>query len=126
MPQKANEPEATMSAMPTVVVKMINASGNYSNSGQTVNVTIQFPKYGGEVQGSLSGDCEGSLTGVYKDNSLEGTGSGVCKMFFLTFDATITYTGIVNLENQKVKLDFKGTAEKYTHEGSVQLQTVNE
>ena len=122
LPQKANEPEATMSATPTIVVEMLSASGSYSNEGQTVNVAMEFPKYGGDVQGSFSGDCEGSLIGMYKNNSLEGSGSGVCKMPFFTFDATITYTGSVDVENQKVKLDFKGKAEKYTHEGNVQLQ----
>lgn len=118
----ASQPQPnTPSPTPTETIKMLHASGTYSNSGVSVGVSLKFPENGGQVSGKFSGVCEGSFSGTYDQDIIEGNGSGVCKILILTLDATIEAKGKVDKENKRIDMNFNGKASEYTHSGTIHL-----
>jgi len=88
-------------------------SGLYKLSSYNVNFNITLPKNGGPINGSLSGTCDGTITGNASkpdDNGngmLEGQYSGDCKpiptLSFKTH-ASGTFTGNVQFKDKKAQI----------------------
>ena len=57
-------PTISITTTPTPI-QYIAAVGTYSDYGKTVNISIKFPKEGGNLTGSISGVCTGTVSGQY-------------------------------------------------------------
>ncbi len=78
------------------VSQIITATTILSASGKTIHLAMQYPSLGGNITGTISGDCNGTLSGIYdgpNTQTLSGKGSATCPMGFISVSADISYTG---------------------------------
>lgn len=111
-------PTISITTTPTPI-QYIAAVGTYSDYGKTVNISIKFPKEGGNLTGSISGVCTGTVSGQYSKGEIYGTISGRCSEEKLGFAfenkgdidtavAKATYKGKVDLSKKIIRVDFDG------------------
>ena len=86
----------------------VTATGTYSYKDYSVVVTMNIPLEGGSVTGSMSGTCDGSVTGA-------------CSPFFVNIPASADYSGIVNKDSKTVPVSFTGRGAGLTHKDSMSL-----
>ena len=105
--------------------EVITKSGQYTISGQTVTYTVNFPKNGGEVTGSLGGLCSGEIKGDFDGQEggvFTGSVNPSCGVAFLRFSTNVTFTGNLFLNQGRANLDWQGNIPSTPGSGNV---TVN-
>lgn len=106
-------PQATPTPTPNVVIQenMVIRSGEISYSGQSVKYSINIPKNGGDITGSISGVCTGDITGTYdgiEGGKVSGEANPSCGIAFLRQTFNISYDGQLYLKQGKVDLNWEG------------------
>ncbi len=98
----------------------VTATGVVSNDKGTVTFTLTFPREGGTVTGSFSGDCDGNIKGTYAGNggSISGEGKGSCSF---VFPASGNFSGSVNEASKTVNLSGNAKISGFGGEGSLTL-----
>lgn len=118
-------PKDTMKNKSTVNQKMIHASTDISQYGKTVHLDAQFPKDGGSMKGTISGDCDGTVSGIYsgesKGKTLTGTATASCPVAIFSINVTIDFNGTVNEKDTQAKLSYSAKAQGNTKTGSTTL-----
>jgi len=82
---------------------------------------MNIPLAGGPISGSVSGTCEGRVTGSNNGGSLTGSMSGACSPFIMAVPASATFSGSVNKAGKTVPVSFSGKGGSFTHNGSLTL-----
>lgn len=103
---------------------VVTATGPYSYKDYSITMTAQIPLEGGEVTGSVSGDCSGKVTGTYNGEnggSITGKLAGACNVFFVNVPAKATFSGVVNKDSKTVPITFQGSGGGFSHEDSMSL-----
>src|SRR3990167_1695508 len=101
---------------------VVTATGPYSYKDYSITMTEQVPLEGGEVTGSVTGDCNGKVTGTYDGadgGSISGKMAGSCSLFFVNVPASATFGGVVNKESKTVPISFHGSGGGFSHEDSI-------
>ncbi|MDO8648886.1 MAG: hypothetical protein Q7R81_03820 [Candidatus Peregrinibacteria bacterium] len=99
------------------------ATGVYSYKDYSVTVTANIPLEGGNVTGSVSGACEGSVKGTYDGQSgvIKGRLAGSCDPFVIKIPSSADFNGSVNKAGKTVPIDFNAKGGSFTHNGSMVL-----
>lgn len=98
----------------------VTATGTYEYKGYSVNITMNIPLEGGNVTGSVSGTCEGSIRGA-NGSGVSGKFSGTCDPFFVKIPASGDWSGSVNKAGKTVPIQFTGGGGGLSHQGSTTL-----
>lgn len=95
-------------------------SGEYGGENRSVSVSMHIPLAGGEVTGSFSGDCDGTIKGTYAGGggSIRGSGKGSCAF---VIPASGNFSGTVNESSKTVPVRGSGSAAGFSGEGSLTL-----
>ena len=70
-------------------------------------MSAAIPKEGGNVTGTISGDCSGTITGKYdgKDNgTISGKSQMNCSLAIIQIPGTVTFNGTVNKTAKNAQL----------------------
>lgn len=115
--------QATPTPTPSVVIQenMVIRSGEISYSGQSVKYSINIPKNGGEVTGSVTGICEGNIKGTYdgvEGGKISGTASPSCGVAFVRQTFNISYEGQLYLSQGRANLNWEGNIPSTSGKGS--------
>ncbi len=116
--------EEVFSEKPADQKGVVTATGPYAFKDYSVTMTLKIPLEGGNVTGTVAGDCGGKITGSYdgKNNGgISGKFAGVCGVFFVNVPASATLGGIVNKDGKTVPISFQGNGGGFSHEGSMAL-----
>lgn len=100
---------------------IITRSGVLTYSGQSVNYTINVPKDGGQFTGSVSGVCQGSLTGNYdggEGGKINGQLNPSCGIAFVRQTFNINFDGKLYLKQGKIDLNWEGNIPSTPGKGS--------
>lgn len=122
-----HNPAATPHAQVTPVAPVSYvATKQYTYEGHTATIHFSIPKSGGDVTGTISGDCNGNITGTYDggDNGkINGNIQTACQVYFFSIPATGTYSGVVHTEDKTVDLtvDVKADGFEKTQQVSLPL-----
>ncbi len=103
---------------------VVTATGPYSYKDYSINMTVQIPLEGGAVNGTISGDCNGKVTGSYdgtEGGSISGKMAGACNVFFVNVPASATFGGVVNKTSKTVPISFQGSGGGFSHSDSMSL-----
>lgn len=101
---------------------VVTASGPYSYKGYSITMTANIPLEGGEVTGTVTGDCKGRVTGTYDgEQIITGELDGSCSVFFVNVPASATFNGIVDEESNTAPISFEGSGGGFSHSGSLTL-----
>lgn len=93
----------------------INITGKYDfGNNQSVIYTFNLPKNGGQVDGQLTGSCNGKITGAETTPSKDGQSSisgrieGECRLPNLPFSIKLlaSFDGLVNFRESKLSLNY--------------------
>lgn len=102
----------------------VTATGPYSYKDYSITMTANIPLEGGEVTGSITGDCSGKVTGSFdgQDNGvISGKLAGACNPFIVNIPASANFSGIVNKDSKTVPISFEGSGGGFSHNGSMSL-----
>lgn len=116
-----HKPQVTPTPKPVINKNIVSRSGQYSYSGYTLKYTVNVPKDGGEVTGSLDGVCKGPITGKFEGGeggSVEGSAKASCGISFITYDLEAKYNGKIYLKEGKIDLDWEGKIPYTKNQGS--------
>ncbi len=100
------------------------ATGTYEFKGNSVNITANIPLDGGNVTGTVSGSCDGSIKATYSGQNngvVSGTMMGRCDPFFVKIPASAEFSGTVNKTAKTVPFRFSGKGRGFNREGSMTL-----
>ena len=100
----------------------VAAVGAYEYKGYSVSITLNVPLEGGAVNGTISGACDGSITGNNNGGAISGSMSGTCDPFFVKIPAGAEFTGTVNKGAKTIAVSFNGRGGGLEHAGSTTLQ----
>ncbi len=103
---------------------VVTATGPYSYKDYSITMTAQIPLEGGEVTGSVTGDCSGKVTGTFNGEnggSITGKLAGACNVFFVNVPASATFSGVVNKDSKTVPINFQGSGGGFSHNDSMSL-----
>ena len=103
---------------------VVTATGPYSYKDYSITMTAQIPLEGGEVTGSVTGDCNGKVKGIYdgqNGGSITGKLAGACNVFFVNVPASATFSGVVNKDSKTVPINFQGSGGGFSHNDSMSL-----
>lgn len=116
-PKEEPAPEGSATAVGT-------ATGEYAGAERSVTFRLIFPLEGGKVTGTFSGDCDGTIEGMYTiaydgQGTISGTGSGSCG---LILPASGSFSGkVYSAPQHTVEISGKGSAGGFSGEGSLTL-----
>lgn len=102
----------------------VTAAGSYSYKDYSIKLTALIPLEGGEVSGTVTGDCNGKLAGNFdgKNNGkISGNIAGTCTVFFVNVPAKATYNGSVNKDSKNIPITFQGSGGGFSHSDSMTL-----
>lgn len=81
----------------------VHGSTTISTQGKTITLSFTYPVNGGNINGFITGDCKGSISGTYStDGFLNGLGNATCQEGFFSVPVSINYTGNVTSGSAKV------------------------
>ena len=111
-----SEGEVTIGTSEPELVKNRIGTGKIEMEGQTVNFKMDIPVNGGEITGSASGFCSGSMKGAFdiRTNYIHGEMDGKC----IGIPATGTFKGEIDLEKGIGSGNFEGKTLFITKSGS--------
>jgi len=110
--------------VPGQIFTPISASGSYQKDKYGVFISLVFPKEGGSVTGSFSGDCNGTISGFYDGETtgmIRGKAVGSCDPFFVPIPASADFTGNVNMATKSIPITGTGSAMGFSGSGNVTL-----
>lgn len=109
-------PEMVKSATPV----MVKGVGTITVDGKSTKINVSFPKDGGVITGTASGYCKGNIDGTFDKTTGNASGKveGTCTHWSVTFPASGTFTGFINIDSKIGNGPFSGSGGQYTKEGS--------
>lgn len=84
-----------------------NAARSINYDGHTIYIAIAIPKAGGNVTGTITGDCKGKIVGNYDGldgGAINGQADVVCNALFMQIPKTASFTGVVSKTNDNAQL----------------------
>ena len=104
-------PQSTMhkskGATQSASLSYYTASRSIEYQHHTIDIMVNIPKDGGQVTGTVSGDCNGNITGQYdgkEGGSINGQVGIYCKLLFIQIPGTATFSGTVSKANSLAEL----------------------
>lgn len=112
---------------PTSIILTGNATAKstISSNGKTIHLTMTYPRNGGGVTGTMSGDCTGNISGNYEGPStgkLSGTAKANCSQGFFSIPVTVTYYGILYPTDSEASIHYTTSAMGQTQSGTTKLE----
>jgi hypothetical protein len=106
--------------------EIITVTTTLSGFGFHVTLTLHYPKNGGQLTGTASGDCNGPISGKYKglpSGAISGTAMANCSTLggFISTQGSMTFTGNINSTNTQVTLNYNATLSGMNFTGSDML-----
>lgn len=100
-------PKPTIAVQQTENGPTYNISKSLSYMGYSVNMAASIPENGGNITGSISGNCSGPITGHYDGNvsgAINGQSNINCNVTFIQVPGTVSFTGTVNKSAKNAQL----------------------
>ncbi|HSW88058.1 MAG TPA: hypothetical protein VLG12_02745 [Candidatus Saccharimonadales bacterium] len=97
----------------TQAVAKITLQKTITTAGKKVSIFLSMPKDGGNIDGIVSGDCQGAIDGTYTGASqytLHGRGEITCVFGFLSLPANASFTGIIHPDKQTADINYSVTS----------------
>lgn len=113
--------QAVVTPSPISQVEMVNRSGEFSSSGQTVRYSLRMSKNGGEITGNITGSCEGPIKGSFEGGEggkIEGKAKASCGIAFIRQNIEVNYSGKLYLKEGKADLNWIGEIPFVANSGS--------
>lgn len=112
---------------PTTVIFTGNATAKstISSNGKTIHLTMTYPRNGGAVTGTISGDCTGNISGSYEGPStgeLNGTAKANCSQGFFSIPVTVIYYGTLYPTDSEASIHYTTSAMGQTQSGTTKLE----
>lgn len=96
-------PTPSVAVQNSIANTVYTADKTITYNGYTVTISLTVPQSGGNVTGSVSGDCSGTITGLYDGNNngkLTAYSNSSCSLLFVHIPGTAAFTGIFNKESK--------------------------
>ena len=90
---------------------IISRSGEIFYAGQTIKYSINIPKNGGDITGSVNGICEDQIIGTFdgiEGGKIAGTASPNCGVAFIRKTFNVSYEGQLYLKQGRAVLNWTG------------------
>lgn len=119
-------PSISPSPMPTPQpIAVYWANGEYKYQGYSANVVIEIPQSGGQINGTIDGDCKGNIQGNFDGQDggiLKGDADASCYLIsFINIHGTATFDGKLFIKNKSGYINFKAKADGQEQDGSIDL-----
>jgi hypothetical protein len=109
----------------TQTVQKITLQKTITTAGKKVSIFLSMPKDGGNIDGIVSGDCQGAIDGTYTGASqytLHGRGEITCVFGFLSLPANASFTGSIHPDKQTADINYSVTSgSNFSKTGSATL-----
>ncbi len=122
--QKKQNIYPTPTPVPGQTYTPLTATGSFQKDKYGVSISLTFPKEGGSVTGSFSGDCNGTIRGAYDGETtgmIRGKAVGSCSPFSIPVPASADFTGTVNMATKSIPITGTGSAMGFSGSGNVTL-----
>lgn len=90
--------------------------------GKKVTIFLSLPKDGGAIKGGISGDCQGTVMGLYSGQPqylLNGKGEITCTVGVLSLPANVLFMGMIYPEKHNVNIHYTIGGSGYTKSGDM-------
>jgi hypothetical protein len=117
-------PHVSVQAQQEVKVSnMEKLKGKIGADGYTLALNLSYPKNGGPIHGTISGTCDGKITGDYNNtnNKINGVVRGTCDVAFMHMPGTIKFNGTLDPKTSTANLHYNATSSGFSKNGSVTL-----
>lgn len=91
--------------------------------GKQVTIFLSMPKNGGDIDGVVSGDCQGAISGIYTAQpqyTFNGKGEITCNVGFLSLPANAAFNGKIHPDTKTADVTYSVTSgSNFSKSGSV-------
>lgn len=119
-------PSVSPSPTPTPPpIAVYQANGEYKYQGYSAIVIMQIPQSGGQVKGTISEDCNGSIQGTWDGQDggeLKGNVDANCNLIsFINVHGIATFDGKLFIKDKSGYINFHAKAEGQEQDGKIDL-----
>lgn len=102
---------------------MEKLNGKIGADGYSLALDLSYPKNGGPIHGTVSGTCDGKITGNFNNinNKINGVAHGTCDVAFMHMPGTIHFNGTLDPKTGTATLHYNATSSGFSKNGTVTL-----
>ena len=118
-------PTVSVTVKPSRLQPMLHTVSRFTQLGHILQLTMAFAREGGSIVGTISGACQGDITGSYTGDShgkiLKGKAMPTCSLGLITKTVRGSFTGKVNSDDTNAQISYNAEINGAPYSGTYLL-----